>query len=88
MPIGEKEVLATYKNHKIRVTNGWFSGAKLYIDGECRDNSSAIIQTNRNSPLLTAKLSDNEIVEVYLIAIYATKIKICVNSEQIGGDVF
>ena len=88
MPIGEKEVIATYKNHKIRVTNGWFSGAKLYIDGECRDNNSSMIQTNKNSPMLSAKLSDNEIVEVYGIAIAAVKIKICVNGEQIGGDVF
>ena len=88
MPIGEKEIIATYKNHKIRVTNGWFSGAKLYIDGECRDNSSAIIQTNKNSPMLSAKLSEDDIVEVYGIAIYATKIKICVNGNQIGGDVF
>ena len=88
MPIGEKEVIATYKDHKIRVTNGWFSGAKLYVDGECRDNSSAMIQTNKNSPMLSAKLSDNEIIEVYGIAIAAVKIKICVNGEQIGGDVF
>ncbi len=60
----------------------------MYIDGECRDNSSAMIQTNKNSPMLSAKLSENEIIEVYGIAIAALKIKICVNGEQIGGDVF
>ena len=88
MPIGEKELIATYKNHKIRVLNTWFSGAKLYVDGECKDSSSAIIATNKNSPMLSAKLNDDDIVEVFLIAITATKIKICVNGEQIGGDIF
>tara|TARA_B100000212_G_scaffold250424_1_gene191616 strand:+ start:1723 stop:1839 length:117 start_codon:yes stop_codon:yes gene_type:complete len=38
--------------------------------------------------MLSAKLNDNDILEVYLIAISATKIKICVNGEQIGGDIF
>jgi len=47
-----------------------------------------MIQTNKNSPMLSAKLSENEIIEVYGIGIAAVKIKICVNGEQIGGDVF
>ena len=87
MAIGQKEWIAKHNNHTIRVVNTWFSGAKLYIDGECRDTTSALIATKKDSPLLSAKLNDEEVVEIYLIAMYTTKAKICVNGEQIGGDV-
>ena len=80
--------METYENHKIRVTNGWFSGDKLYVDGEFRDNSSAMIQTNKNFSMLLAKLSGNEIMEVYGISIAAIKIKNCVNGGQIWRRCF
>ena len=88
MPIGEREVATTYKDQKIRVVNSWFAGCKLYIDGECRDTSSAMIATNKTTPLMTAKLNDEEILEIYLTAIWAIKIKKYVNGQNIAGDVF
>ena len=87
MAIGQKEWVAKYKNHKIRDINTWFAGAKLYVDGECRDTSSSLIATSKDAPLLSAKLNDDEIVEIYLIAVWTTKAKICINGEQVGGDV-
>ena len=88
MPISEREVATTYKDQKIRFVNSWFAGCKLYIDGECRDTSSAMIATNKTTPLMTAKLNDEEILEIYLTAIWAIKIKKYVNGQNIAGDVF
>ena len=47
-----------------------------------------MIATNKTTPLMTAKLNDEEILEIYLTAIWAIKIKICVNGQHIAGDVF
>jgi len=87
MAIGQKEWITTYENHTIKVVNTWFAGAKLYIDGECRDSDYSF-SVNPSFTLLSAKLSDSNIIEIYAKAIWTVKIKICLNGEQIGGDVF
>ena len=88
MAIGQKEWITKYENHTIKVVNTWFAGAKLYIDGECRDSSYSFFEVNSTAPLLSVKLSDSNIIEIYAKAIWTVKIKICLNGEQIGGDVF
>ena len=88
MAFGEKEWIVQYENHTIRVVNTWFAGAKLYIDGEMRDFCNSLFEVTGSSPVLSAKLSDNHIIEVYIIAIWSTKAKICLNGKPIGGDVF
>tara|TARA_B100001142_G_scaffold308692_1_gene340450 strand:- start:467 stop:730 length:264 start_codon:yes stop_codon:yes gene_type:complete len=87
MPIGQKEWFADHEGHKIRVVNTWFGGAKLYIDGECRDTTRAFIALGET--LLSARLNEaGDIVEVSISAILTTKAKISVNKTQIGGDHF
>jgi len=82
-----KEWLTVYKGHKIRVVNTWFSGAKLYVDDECKDTNQQLFSTDATRPILTAKLGD-ESVEIFMKSILTTKAKICVGGEQVGGDVF
>jgi hypothetical protein len=87
MPVGQKEWFADYGGYKIRVVNTWFGGAKLYINGECRDKNSAFIALGET--LLSAKLNEaGDIVEVSISAVLTTKAKILVNKTQIGGDLF
>jgi hypothetical protein len=87
MPIGQKVWFADYDGHTIRVVNTWFGGAKLYINGECKDTTSAFIALGET--LLSAKLNDSgDIVEVSISAVLTTKAKILVNKTQIGGDRF
>lgn len=89
----KKEWVAEFKGHQIRVVNTWLTGAKLYIDGECRDSSQGQqITVDKKSPLLSGRLQDSDggdhRIEIFLIAWLTTKAKICVDGKQIAGDVF
>ena len=88
MAIGQKEWIAKYDKYTIRVVNTWLSGAKLYINGEIRAVNDNLFEISGSSPSLSAHLDNGEIVEVFVSAVLTTKAKICVNGEQIGGDVF
>lgn len=52
-----KEFEFTVKGHKIKIFNSWFGGAKLYVDGDFRDQDSTFI-ANGKTALLSAKLAD------------------------------
>jgi hypothetical protein len=86
-----KRMMANFYGHEILVVNTWFSGARLYINGECRAESGAVFVLNWKQALLTAEFDDDgelHIVEVFFRAIFMVEIKICVDGQQIGGEVF
>lgn len=88
-----KEWIAEYNGHRIRVQNTWFSGARLYVDGECRDTNQQIFGVSGAIPRLSARLVDSDgqtrVIEIFVKAPFFTvKAKICVDGRQIGGDVF
>lgn len=87
-----KEWIANFEGHEIRVVNTWFSGAKLYIDGDCRDENKQLIATSRDRPLLSANLPDASgrprKLEVFLYSVTITHAKICLDGTIIGGEVF
>jgi hypothetical protein len=86
-----KEWIAMHNGCKIRVTNAWTGGAKLYVDGDCRDESQSLFASS-SSPTLSARVTlasgESFLVEVYTKALVTVKAKICVNGTQVGGDVF
>ena len=87
----QKVWIAEVDGHPVRVENSWTGGAKLYIDGECRDTTSRMA-ANPNLPALSARLKANDpespLVEVFLKAVFIVRAKICVNGRQIAGDAF
>jgi hypothetical protein len=86
----KKDVVANYKGHQIRVTNTWLGGAKLYVDGDCRDTSNDLFSLGRK-PVLSCSLEldgAKERIEVYLRAITGVLIKISANGVHIAGDTF
>ena len=86
----KKEVVADFKDHQIRVVNTWLGGAKLYIDGDCRDTCNDFFAKS-GTPSLSASIEHNGekvLIEVYIKAIVTVKIKICANGTQIGGEPF
>jgi hypothetical protein len=89
--VSKKEWIAIHNGCTIQVTNTWTGGAKLYIDGDCRDTSNDMFAKS-DSPTLTARVvptsGEPYLVEVYMKSITTVKAKICVNGGQIGGDVF
>lgn len=86
----KKEVVTIYKGRQIRVTNTWVFGAKLYIDGDCRDTTYDPISFGRK-PVLSSTLEVDgakESIDVYVRAFARVLIKICANGAPIGGDTF
>lgn len=91
MGLTTKEWMTEYKGHQIRVLNTWFSGAKLYVDGDCRDECKELVNVSRDRPLLSASLEidgERHVIEVFIVSVVSTLAKICVNGKQVGGDVF
>ena len=86
-----REWMAVYNGCKIRVTNEWTGGAKLYVDGNCRDTKYDLL-ASPSSPTLSARVipasGESFLVEVFMQALTTVKAKICVNGAQVGGDVF
>ena len=86
----QKEWSTEVQGHTIKVTNSWIGGAKLYIDGECRDTNNKTI-ADPNKPALSARIvkenPQSPLVEVFVKAIFAVKASICVDGKQVAGDV-
>jgi len=86
-----KEWVATHSGCRIRVTNSWTGGAKLYVDGDCRDTNNNLFASS-SSTTLSARVvpasGESFLVEVFMKALATVKAKICVNGTQVGGDVF
>ena len=59
-----KEFEFTVKDHKVKIVNSWFRGAKLYIDGECCDQDSTFLASGKNA-LLSANLGEFGILEIF-----------------------
>ncbi len=82
------EWLAEFDGHQIRVVNPWFSGAKLYIDGECRDTDHRFFSVNWSTPALSARLEQGNtksaLVEIYCKAIFVVNVRILVNGEALS----
>ena len=59
-----KEFEFNVKGHKVKITNSWFHGAKLYVDGDFRDFDKSLT-ANGKVALLSANLDDFGILEVF-----------------------
>tara|TARA_B100001094_G_C17826953_1_gene621326 strand:+ start:43 stop:648 length:606 start_codon:yes stop_codon:yes gene_type:complete len=82
---GFEEWNASFQGHEIRVVNTWFSGAKLYVDGECVDRTYRLIALG--GIILSTKIEPNDLViDVAMEVISEAKVKIYANNELIGGD--
>lgn len=49
-------------SHKIKVTNSWFFGVKLYVDGKLRDKDTSFLDFGEEA--LTAVLEHGRVLEV------------------------
>lgn len=86
----KKEVVARVEGVDIRVVNTWFSGAKLYIDGDCKDTSNSLFVSS-GAPTLAGTFDVNgqkHRVEVYMRAILTVQIKIMVDGVMVAGEMF
>lgn len=91
MGLSSTEWTCEHQGHVIRVVNTWFSGAKLYVDGERRDTHHGLFSNNTTRPLLSCAIVEpgggRSVVEVYLVAFVRTRAMICVDGTRVGGDL-
>ena len=87
-----RAISIAYAGHEIQVTNHWFFGAKLLIDGGTRATTREPFAIDKNIPRLTTMLeSDGHLhkVEVFAWApVWKVHLKVCVDGKMIGGDSF
>ncbi len=83
-----KEWSVDWGSHQIRVTNSWFRGAALYVDGVLRATNRSLI-ANPGQPTFTTPLADGKdsLVEVYFEAVITVKAKIIINGKKVAGDL-
>ncbi|MBB1379138.1 hypothetical protein [Pseudoalteromonas sp. SR43-2] len=53
----------TVKSIKVKIINTWFSGAKLYVNGDLRDTDKTLLAI-RNNTLLSASLGELGVLEI------------------------
>ena len=53
----------TVKSIKVKIINTWFSGAKLYVNGDLRDTDKTLLAI-RNNTLLSANLGELGVLEI------------------------
>ncbi|WP_350431288.1 hypothetical protein ABIS04_12620 [Shewanella sp. H8] len=53
----------TVKSNKVKITNSWFSGAKLYVNGDLRGTDKTFLAIS-NRTLLSANLGESGILEI------------------------
>ncbi|MDN3646809.1 hypothetical protein QWY75_11410 [Pontixanthobacter aestiaquae] len=98
-----RDLVIEHHGQKIRATNemnlpladfnsfGLSSNAKLYIDGDLRDSSSANLGDG-SRPLLSGSVQHGDqrsVIEVYYQStLSAVKIKVCADGCRIAGDNF
>ena len=88
MPIGHNEWSVVHNGHRIRVENSYFGSAKLFVDGELRDENRGAFAYGEI--WLSTTLDDSEdVVEVRFRSTNVTvKAKILVNKKHVCGDQF
>ncbi len=59
-----KEFEFNVKGHKVKITNSWLHGAKLYVDGDFRDFDKSLT-ANGKTALLSANFGEFGILEVF-----------------------
>lgn len=83
-----KEFEFTVKDHKVKIVNSWTRGAKLYIDGECRDQDSTFL-ANGKTALLSADLGEFGILEVFpLSALISVEMDVFLNKDNEKQHVY
>lgn len=70
---------ATYENHRIQVENNWFTGEKLYIDGELQDENLGLSFRGTLHGLIRSKGNESKSIKVTLGGFFSIHCKIFID---------
>ena len=85
-----KSVSVIVDGREIVAENTWFSGERLYVDGELVAEAQTAFNVSESHPLLEARFTglsgETHYIEVYIVAVVTTKLMVCVDGEYAAGD--
>lgn len=76
-----------YKDREITVTNHWFKGAHLFIDGELVVQDTRLVHIDRDVPFITHDLTTADGIEtlrVFIDAVWSIKLAVTIDDVLIA----
>ncbi|MFD2176729.1 hypothetical protein [Veronia pacifica] len=86
----KKTVETTIGNTHVKFGNTWFSGAKLFVDGELIVKDNSLFSLDKSSPFIAKRIivdGAEHLIEVFVFAFWTVKIKLCLNGRYVAGDM-
>jgi|TARA_Y100000022_G_scaffold165297_1_gene149519 hypothetical protein len=87
-----KKLEATYLGEQFVVINNWFSGLKIYHNGNLVGQSNQLVVRNKYEPFASVTVvgkKDKLLVEIYgYSSLFSFKFHIKINGDFVAGDKF
>ena len=87
-----KKLEATYLGEQFVVINNWFSGLKIYHNGNLVGQSNQLVVRNKYEPFTSVTVlgtRDKLLVEIYgYSSLFTFKFHIKINGDFVSGDKF
>ena len=71
-----------YENNEIKVENSWFSGERLYVNGNLQDEKTNLISSNLTGHLINTK-NERENIKANLFGWFKIDCKLFINDKKI-----
>jgi hypothetical protein len=81
-----KTWVCRFQDHEIRVVNTWFSGAKLFVDGQLVAKDTGLFSISRLKPLIDVDILDGHRIQVFVVALFTVQAAIFIDGLQYGGE--
>jgi len=81
-----KNWITQYKGHEIRVENGWFSGERLYVDGQLQDEHKGFRFSSRLWGKVPSEEGAGETIKVTIGGWFVMNCRIFVDDKLIHSQ--
>lgn len=82
-PTMKSEWTADYEGSKIKVTNSWFSGEKLFVNNELQDEQLNFITPSQMTGKLTTKNGEKLDIKTNLSGFFYVSCRLFINNKKV-----
>jgi hypothetical protein len=79
----KSEWIATYQGSEIKVTNGWFTGEKLFVNNELQDEQLNFITPSQMTGTLTTKDGKQLNIKTNISGFATTSCRLFIDNKKI-----
>ena len=79
----KSEWIATYEGSEIKVTNGWFTGEKLFVNNELQDEQLNFITQSQMTGTLTTKDGKQLNIKANISGFATTSCRLFIDNKKI-----